>query len=521
MEQKKIKIYLILILILAFGFFLRVYNINNAPPGVYPDEAVNGQDALRTLDTGNFQWFYPDNQGREGLMMNLVALCFKLFGVSVLTLKLPAIVFGTLTILGVFLLTKELFKNNRIGLISAFLTAFSFIAINFNRISFRANLLPFVLVFTFYFLFRGINTKKIYNYAIGGFIFGIGVHTYIAFRIAPLILFALLVSFLLSRRHFLKEYWKPIVVFIVFSFISAAPMIYTLFVSHPEYMESRSSSISILSPQVNQGHLLQTFFRSFGLSLIKYNFWGDQNWKHNYPPYPILDPITGMAFLFGFLYSFFNLFKYLYLRFVKKHRAVELDKYTLLISWFFAMLVPEFMTAEGNPHALRSIGTLPVVFIFSAMTFEHFFKKAENSGIFFKKFTTFFLVFILIFIGLFNSVKYHYFWANKLETALSFENVLMDISRYIRNIPPQKEVFAVLGNMQRVPVRIFSWGRPGFHDLHPAEIDKINPPRSESFEVIFTDLEKEMIIKNLKQKFPNLNLYEYKDRFGTNYYVLK
>ena len=27
------------------------------------------------------------------------------------------------------------------------------------------------------------------------------------------------------------------------------------------------------------------------------------------------------------------------------------------------MLIPEFMAAEGNPHALRSIGTLPVVFI--------------------------------------------------------------------------------------------------------------------------------------------------------------
>ncbi|PJA87002.1 MAG: hypothetical protein CO141_01805, partial [Candidatus Moranbacteria bacterium CG_4_9_14_3_um_filter_42_9] len=272
------------------------------------------------------------------------------------------------------------------------MTAVSFWAINFSRISFRANILPAVLVFSFYFLWKGLRTRHWTDFAVGGFIFGIGLHTYIAFRIAPAILIATLISLVASRPNFLKEYWKKILIFVIFTVISAAPMLYTFFWSHPEYFESRSASISIMSPQVNQGHLLQTFLRSFGLSLAKYNFWGDQNWRHNYPPYPILDPLTGIAFLFGFIYICAMTFRSSFQRIFKKMKNPEMEKYVFLVIWFFALLAPEFMTAEGNPHALRSIGTLPVVFLFAGLTFNFFLKNGERHSFLFKKMTVFLVI---------------------------------------------------------------------------------------------------------------------------------
>jgi 4-amino-4-deoxy-L-arabinose transferase-like glycosyltransferase len=348
-KNKKWLVYVLLFLILSLGLFLRVYNIENTPPGVYPDEAVNGEDAIRANTTGNYQWFYPANQGREGLFMNLIAFCFKFFGASIFTLKFPAILFSTLTILGTYLLTKELFKKEQTALISAFLVAVSFWSINFGRISFRANMLPFILAFTFYFLFRALRTRKKIDFAISGLFFGLGMHTYIAWRISPLILFILLISFILSRESFLKHYWKGILIFFFSSLIIASPMLYT-FKAHPEYFESRSDSISIFSPKVNNGNLIQTFSRSLSLSLIKYNFWGDQNWRHNYPPYPVLDPLTGIAFLFGIIFSLIRLFQKFYQRIRRGIRDQEMDSYALLILWFFIMLAPEFLTGEGLPH---------------------------------------------------------------------------------------------------------------------------------------------------------------------------
>lgn len=518
-KNKKIAKYAVIFLIVAFGFFLRIYDINSAPPGLYPDEAVNGLDALEAKDSGNYQWFYPANNGREGLFMNLIAFCFKLFGASVLTLKLPAIIFGTLTIFGIYLLAKELF-GKRAGIISAFLVAVSFWPLHFSRISFRANMLPFVLVFSFYFLFKGLRTKKIIDFAIGGLFLGLGLHTYIAFRVTPLILIVALIALIISQERFLKNYWKHTLVFILFTIITAAPMLYTFFYAHPEYWASRTSEISILNPNTNQGSLLKTFLKTFGLSLAKYNFWGDQNWRHNYPPYPLLDPVTGIAFLFGIIYMITKSFHLLYLRFAKKVRDEKLAIYITLLAWFFAMLIPEFMGAEGNPHALRAIGTIPVVFIFSAFAFNYFIGLSERKKFKFRHFTAPFVIVILIAIGMFNPIKYFFFWAKTPKAAEAFEKTMTNIEGYIRSIPPQKEIFVAVGNMQRVPVRFWNWENKNFYDLDPSGINGINPKDADNFVVIFTDYQKDEITKNIRTRFPGMELQEFSDKFGFKFYVL-
>ena len=124
-------------------------------------------------------------------------------------------------------------------------------------------------------------------------------------------------------------------------------------------------------------------------------------------------------------------------------------------------------------------------------------------------------------IGIFNGFKYHYFWANKIETAQSFEKIMMDISRYIDTVPNSEEVFLAVGNMQRVPVRMFQWKRPKFHDLHPAELADIKPMNIRHFQIIFTDFEKNSIINSMKTKFPELKLSEFKNNFGISFYVMK
>lgn len=514
---------LILFLIIAFGFFLRFYNIENTPPGVYPDEAVNGEDALRANETGNYQWFYPANQGREGLFMNLIALCFKLFGASILTLKLPAIIFSTLTIWGVYLLAKELFQRRDMALASSFLTAVAFWAINFGRISFRANMLPFVLVFAFYFIFRALRTKKITDGIIGGIFFGLGMHTYIAFRIAPLILFFLLLSFALSRQDFLKKYWKHLSAFCLTALLVAAPMFYT-FYAHPEYFESRSDSISIFSPQMNHGNVTATGIKSFVLSLVKYNFVGDQNWRHNYPPYSILDPLTGLAFLIGIVYAFKKFFLLLRQRLIQKIRNTDLEKYTLLIFWFLVMLAPEFLTAEGLPHALRSIGNLPAVFILAGLGFILVWDKFKDKPAKTKKIAHILLILALLLIGALNSVKYHIFWAQKAKTAQSFNKNITDISKFIMTLPANEEKYIITSynTLEKLPIKIFHMGSQN-HYLYPNEIDKISPGNTDDFLVIFTEKNKEAI-EATKKKFPQLVFEERADPRGKDFfgfYLLK
>lgn len=514
----KKKSIILLVLILALGFFLRFWNIENTPPGIYPDEAVNGVDAMNALRHGQWQWFYEANNGREGLIMNINAILFNFLGVTILALKLPNIIFGTLTILGIYLLAKEMFNSRRLGLIAALLVSSAFWSLIFSRMAFRANMLPLVLAFSFYFLWKGIRTKKYLPFIWGGLIFGIGLHTYIAFRIAPLILVVVLATFMINRKRFLQEYWKYILVFVFFTSVSAAPMLYT-FYQHPEYIQSRTSNVSVFNPEVNKGHLVQALAKSIGLSVVKYNLWGDQNWRHNYPPYAILDPITSMAFTFGFVFVVLRFIHLWSLRIYRGERHERLETYTFLLAWFFVMLIPEFMTAEGNPHALRSIGTLPVVFIFSALTFEYFFRKGEQHTPLFRKIVVFISVFMLLFIAIFNSVKYHYFWANQKKVAESYDANIWEVSNRVKAIPDTKEVAIVVEVMQRIPIQLFNWERPNVHYYYPSEIDQINST-NDNLEIILTDYNEEAI-NNLKNRFPSLDFKEIKDRFGLSYYVME
>ena len=439
-----------LVSILLIGFFLRTYNIENVPAGIYPDEAVNATDALHALETNHFKLFYENNQGREGLFINLQALALKVFGISIFALKFWSMIFGTLTILGIYLLAKEIWKKQYIAFISAYLTAVSFWAINFSRIGFRAIMVPFLLSFSFYFFFRGLRTKSFISFTLSGFIFALGLHTYTAFRLAPLILIIFLSGLILSNKNFLKIYWKHALMFIFAAFVVAAPMFFD-FYQHSNHFNSRAASISIFSPEINHGDFWGTFAKTLGLSLIKYNFVGDQNWRHNYPPYPILDPLSGLAFLVGFLYLIPRTIKLLIRRFRDQDRNKELAINFLFIGWFFTMLMPEFLTDEGLPHALRAIGTIPVVFLIATIPFLWIGERLRSAQPGMKTIIISFLAFILIGVGIFNSVKYHIFYANNPKQHEAFNENYKNMAEYLLALPAQEKKYVYVSSGDILP----------------------------------------------------------------------
>ncbi len=423
-----------LTLLLAVAFFLRFWHIESIPAGLYPDEAMNGIDALHAIETGHYQLFYPNNNGREGLFINLQALSILFFGANIAALKLFSAIFGTLTVLGVYLLAKELWQKRGVALFAAFLVTFSYWAINFSRIGFRAIMVPFILSFSFYFFFRALRTKSFLSFFISGLVFGLGFHTYIAFRVAPLILVIMALGCMASYREFLKRYWKHALVFTVGMIIAVAPMIYE-FVKHSDYLSSRSASISIFSPDVNHGHLLSTFAKTFSLSLIKYTFVGDMNWRHNYPPYPLLDFVTGVLFLAGFVFLVMRVVLLARKRWKFNERNRELMISIFLLGWFFTMLIPEFLTEEGLPHALRAIGTLPVVFLIASLPLLWFgeWLRAQAPG---SKVGMLLLTgTILATIPLWNVGKYFLFFANNPNAHGAFNENFTVMAQYINALP--------------------------------------------------------------------------------------
>ena len=147
--------WIVVLLVLVVSLVFRFQHIRSTPPGLYPDEAINGNNARAALTTGNFKVFYPENNGREGLFINLQALSINIFGDQPWALRMVSAIFGVLTVIGTYFLAKQLF-NWQIGFFSSFLLAVSFWHTLFSRIGFRAIMAPFFLVWGLYFFLARI-----------------------------------------------------------------------------------------------------------------------------------------------------------------------------------------------------------------------------------------------------------------------------------------------------------------------------------------------------------------------------
>src|SRR3989344_7594790 len=373
--------WIILLIIIAIAAFFRFYNLADAPPGLYPNEAMNGNNALQAISTGDYKVFYPENNGREGLFMNLQAISISVFGNQPWALRLVYAIFGTLTVLGLYLLTKELF-NRHIAYIASFLLAVSFWHVLFSRIGFRAIMAPMFLVFALYFLWQGLRNKHLLPFALSGFFWGLGLYSYLAFRIIPLAIIITLIAY----WHFIKKDYDHekyervkidiarglVLLFFVTVLVSAPLALY--FYNNPADFLGRTGQLSIFASD----NPALALIKNFGQTLIMFNFEGDNNWRHNLGGSPMLLWPAGAMFVVGFLRSIFKC-----LRQWKRHGHFSTVQ-VLLLSWFFVGLLPVVLSNEGIPHALKAIIVVPVVYIFAAEgvwwlieTFEQSYREKD------------------------------------------------------------------------------------------------------------------------------------------------
>jgi hypothetical protein len=134
------------------------------------------------------------------------------------------------------------------------------------------------------------------------------------------------------------------------------------FYTHEGSFVGRSTQVSVFNPELNQGHLVETVLEVTKQSLLGYFYHGDLNWRHNISGQPFLSWLISPFFAIGLIGA-----GLLAIRYALRPKKYPADwKYFLLTGWFWGMLIPVVTTAEGIPHGLRSIGTIPVVFVMAA-----------------------------------------------------------------------------------------------------------------------------------------------------------
>lgn len=368
----------ILLLILLLASILRLSFLSQFPAGFTEDEASNGYDAYSLLLTGNDRHgnFFPltlegfsDRVDHRSPVYTYSAMPFiYVLGLNIFSTRLPAAVFGILTIIFLYVLVKELFHNQKIALLAAGLLAISPWHIFMSRLAQESSITPFYFVAGLYFLVKGTSGKLKYLIT-GSVLFGLLLYNYPATRLFfPLFILGYIFIF----REKVLKFKKQFAVSFFILFIVVLPLIiHTL--NNYEKVQGRFHQISVFNNQDNNvlSTIAKNYFKHFSLDFL---FFRGGSIETGYYDYPI-----GFGLLYLAYFPFIVYGVYCLIRVRKKEHFV-------LLLWLVLFPVPASLTVLGYGNILRSITAIPLFEIIEAYGFFCYARNFKNTPFALKNF---------------------------------------------------------------------------------------------------------------------------------------
>ena len=195
--------------IILLAFVLRFYRLADYP-ALNADEAAIGYNAYSLLTTGMDEhgnpWpihFQSFNDFKPGLYFYLVLPFVKLLGLTELAVRIPGALIGVATVLALYFLVKELFKSERLALVSSLFLAISPWHLHFSRGGWEVNTATFLIVLGLWLFFKALAKPRYYLFSVVSFV--LSLYAYHAARIiVPLLVFGLLIIYWRQLRRNIK-----------------------------------------------------------------------------------------------------------------------------------------------------------------------------------------------------------------------------------------------------------------------------------------------------------------------------
>lgn len=208
-SKDKTKLYLLIFFII--GFVLRLINVLNAPTGI--DASGHALQAIGFISSGKLTIWSQST----GLWHFLTDLSYKLFGLNDFGARFFVLVFGSLSIIMIFFVTKEMF-GRKTGLIAAFLLAVSPFHISETIPEMDAMTLFFVLLGMFIFV-RALKQNKKNLFLLAGIAIGTAmlVKLYSILYAPAFVLYAVYYSW--KYKIDKKTMTKNVAIFLIAAFV--------------------------------------------------------------------------------------------------------------------------------------------------------------------------------------------------------------------------------------------------------------------------------------------------------------
>lgn len=384
-DRKKFRI-ILLGLIIFLATILRFVRLDSVPGELFGDEIDVGYQAYSILETGRDyrgqllpSYIHSLTEWRAPLYLYSTVPSVALLGLNEWGVRFPAALFGILTVLISFFLIRELFKDEKLALLTAFLMAFNPWSIHYSRAGFEVTLLLFLVSSGFLCFFKGLRKPKLL--VLSAFLFSLSLYAYNTANIFLPLMF--LVLGILYFKPLLKLEKKWLVLSVFLFLLVSAPLIKNIFLGDAA---SRFGLISVFSNEkmVDEINLtrVEVLVSGQDFSMIPLT----EKVFHNRPLYWFLEisenyfSSLSPKFLFssgdpnirhsvprvGQLYVVEAIFVVLGFWFLLKRK--EKEKWFLFSFLLFAP-IPSALTQGGGNHATRLfLMVLPLVFL-SALGF--------------------------------------------------------------------------------------------------------------------------------------------------------
>ena len=428
--------------------FFRLYRLETVPPGLWYDEAVDGIDALLALDSGDFRVFYPGNNGREGLFINCQALLLMFLPSEAWTLRLVSACFGTLTVLGTYLLTAALLDPGETrsrgdaggarlaAFFAAVFMATSFWHVVVSRIGVRPVLAPCFLVWALYLFFRGLHARSgrasALSALLGGAVYGLGFHSYLSFRATPLLMVLLVPLF---RRE--ARFWRVALLFGAAASLVAWPLA-SHFLEHPEHFSKRMSQTSSLG----DAGPLRALAGNFAWALSQLFLTGSALPRHGLLGNPQVDwPITALLGL-GLAVQLGAAIRGRLRGTRECGDAIAPPRVAaLLLAWLVIGLIPGVL---ARPGATRYLLSVVPIFVFAGLGAADLYRRGAALGSEPLRRALLFAAALALLLLAGRSYRlYFHEWASDPRTQHGFQAHVTELARFLERLPPERRKVVV------------------------------------------------------------------------------
>lgn len=215
---------LAVIVLVAGALALRLPNLETIPLGFDPDEGTLAQFTMHAATGLARDPFTTGWATHPTLQFFFNSLLVPFFGRTFTTMRLPAMIMGTLAVVAVYLFARVTF-GRRIALVTGLLVMTSDVAVHFSRLGVNNISDLFFMAWTLAGLWAAGSTGHPLAYAAAGVGLGLGQYYYFGARAIPFVVAAQVLTWLVADRRGTLRAWRLLLGGLLVTLVVMEPLI--------------------------------------------------------------------------------------------------------------------------------------------------------------------------------------------------------------------------------------------------------------------------------------------------------